>query len=231
MTIIIPRDMPETGTSVLAFEPQRIDYQAPEAGGRLGGVQAGFPLWLATWTIGKIGEERSDLWRAWHARMRGSQRRFLGRDMRRPFPKLYPKGFTGMTRPSGGAFDGSAAGFSVFVNAEDDCVVELFDLPENLTISIGDYLGFKWDDPAAAPGNRFRRALVRAVLPTTVTSIGYTQLMVEPPVPNLVPSNAVAHFDRPACVMAMGPESRLEGVDRRGAIRGGTIVGVQDLRA
>lgn len=232
MTIVIPRDMPETGTSVLAFEPQRVDFQAPEAGGRLGGVQAGFPKWMASWTIGKIGEDRSDLWRAWYARMRGSQRRFLGRDMRRPYPKLYPNGFGGMIAVGIGPFGGAANSWSVAINAEGDCLLTLAGLPAGLALSVGDYVGLKWDDPAAGAGNHYRRSLHRAIEPATSTAAGDVQLMVEPPVPSLVPAGALAHLDRPACVMAMvGQDSRLDGVDRRGAIRGGTIVGVQDLRA
>ena len=231
MALMVPRDMPTTGAALQAFEVQRVDYHAPEAGGTQGGVQAGFPLWAASWTIGRIGEDRSDLWRAWFTRMRGSQRRFLARDLRRPYPKLYPGGFTGLSRPSGGGFNGAAASWSVAIDVEGDCLLTLNDLPAGLLLSLGDYVGFRWDDPAGSAGNWYRRALVRVIEPATADGTGKLVARVEPPVPSLVPPTAPAHLDQPACVMKMlSDQSNLDVIDRRGAIRGGTIVAVQDLR-
>src|SRR5437868_14970158 len=112
-----PLAMPASGASMQEFEPQRIDYMAPEAGGRVGGVQAGFPLWLATWTIGRIGADKSDEWRAWLLRMRGATRRFLGRDLSRPFPKLHASGFSRMTIIGGAAFTGAASDWSENITA------------------------------------------------------------------------------------------------------------------
>jgi hypothetical protein len=103
-----PIEMPTSGAALQQFELQRIDYQAPEASGRIGGVQAGFPLWLASWSLGAIGVDRSDDWRSFLSEMRGATRRFLGRDLGRPYPKAHLSGFAGMTRPDASPFDGTA---------------------------------------------------------------------------------------------------------------------------
>jgi hypothetical protein len=54
----------------------------------------------------------------------------------------------------------------------------------------------------------------------------------EPPIPSAVPNTAVAHLDNPKCVMALvTDQSKLNGIDRSLGIRGGQIVGIQDIRA
>lgn len=232
MTLLVPRDLPDAIAALQEFEIQRIDYTAPEAGGAIGGVQAGFPLWLASWSIGKIGAAKSDEVRAWFARRRGGARPFFGRDLTRPFPKAHIAGFAGMTRAGGGAFDGSATSWSETIDGEDDCRLTLTGLPAGLALGFTDYVGFKWDDPAGADGNNYRRALVRVVVGGTASGGGSVTVTVEPPVPALVPAGAVAHLDNPKCVMKLVTEqSKLDAIDRRLAVRGGTIAGLQDLRS
>src|SRR5947208_3317843 len=102
-----PLEMPTDFYSQVDFDIQRVDYSAPEASGRLGGVQAGFPLFVGTWTIDVVGQAESDAIVAFKDQMRGQTRRFLGRDLTRLYPKQYPAGFAGMVRAGGGAFDGS----------------------------------------------------------------------------------------------------------------------------
>jgi hypothetical protein len=53
-----PITPPTSGAAQQQFELQRVDYGAPEAGGRVGGVQAGFPLWKLVWTLGNVGRDR-----------------------------------------------------------------------------------------------------------------------------------------------------------------------------
>lgn len=221
-----PLDFPGAGAAMQEFELQRVDYGAPEAGGRVGGVQAGQPLWRAVWTIGKIGAERSDAWRAWLARMRGAVRRFYGADLGRPYPKAHIGGFGGMTRAGGGAFDGSATDWSETINADDESELALEGLPAGLILSLGDYVGFQWETESED-----RRALVRVVIGGEADGGGDLTVSVEPPVPSTVPAGATAHLDQPRCIMVMiTDQSKLEAIDRRLAVRGGTIAAVQDLR-
>jgi hypothetical protein len=136
-----------------------------------------------------------------------------------------------MTRAAGGAFDGTASSWAETINGDDDSLVTLNGLPAGLVLSIGDYVGFKWDAEGAPPDSYYRRALVRVVVGGVASAGGSVTVTSEPPVPLVVPVGAKAHLDRPACVMTMlSADTRLEPIDRSGGIRGGNIVAVQDLR-
>lgn len=234
---------PMTGASLQEFEPQRVDYAAPEAGGRLGGVQAGFPLWLAVWTLGSIGARRSDLWRAWSVRQRGQIRRFYGRDLGRPYPLAHIGGFTHMTKVDGTPFLGAASGWSQTIDADGNAVLTLEGLPSGLILSVNDYCDFRWTATSEDVAGLEWRDLVRVVADedggtgdngfvAIADAAGTITVMVEPPVSAVTPDEAVAHLDRPACIMAMVTDkTKLTAVDRRLAMKAGsTIVGLQDLR-
>jgi len=229
-----PLEMPTSGASQQEFEPQRVDYGAPEASGRIGGVQAGFPLWMGVWTIGRIGAAKSDDFRAFMLELRGATRRFLGRDLGRPYPKEHIGGFAGMTRAGGGAFDGTALDWSETINADGDSEVTLTGLPAGLVLSTGDYIGFTWaatdDDVAGLDWH----APVRIIRDGGGTADGTGEVTVksEPPIPSAVPGSATAYLNQPACVMALiADKTKLDAIDRRLAVRGGTIAGIQDIRA
>jgi|GEM_PF-488431 len=226
--------LPETpsGIARAGFEIQRIDYAAPEASGRQGGVQAGWPLWLAEFEIDRSDPESADLWRAFFARLRGRIRRFYCWDVTRPFPLKYRGGFAGLSRAGGGAFDGAALGWSQTILADGDARITLTGLPAGFEISTGDYIGWRWDAAGAAAGNMMRRTLARAVLPATANASGQAQVTVEPPLNTaLVPSGAIAHLDHPRCVMQLVPEeSSLGPIGTGRALGGGTIIAIQDLR-
>lgn len=228
-----PLTMPSSGLALQAFEPQRVDYLSPEAGGRLGGVQAGFPLWSATWTIGKIGEARSDEFRSFLAELRGAMRTFYGYDLRRPFPKAYPDGFAAMTRFDASPFNGSATSWSQSIDASDDQLLTLNGLPSGFILGTGDYVGFKWnatsDEVAGLPW-RHKARVIRGG-GGTANGSGVLTVKVEPPLPSVVPGGATAHLDNPCCVMRQIVEqTSLQPIDRRGAVTGGTLTAVQDLR-
>ncbi len=224
-----PLPFPEApaGVARVQFEPERVDYAAPEASGRQGGVQAGWPLWAATWEIDPSDPASADLWRAFLARLRGRLRRFHAGDTNRPFPRLYPVGFAAIP-----GFGGSASGWSQAIDGDGNSLITLNGLPAGLQLSIGDYIGWKWDVPAGPPANRWRRTMARLVAPATASGGGVLTAMVEPPIdPRVVPSLAIAHLDRPLCTMQLIPEkSSLGPIGRGGAIGGATLVAIQDLR-
>lgn len=229
MAINFPRDMPPSGPSVQEFEPQRVDYSAPEASGRLGGIQAGAPLWMATWALGKLSVAQSDEWRAWIASLRGSQRAFYGCDQGRPYPRAYMGGFTGMTRAGGGSFNGAASAWSETIDGADNSVIGLSGLPASFVFSRGDYIGFKWDAADAPAGSYGRRALVRAVEAAAGSAGGVLTVTCEPPVPMVVPSGAIAYLNRPTCIMKLMQGSAAGSIDRSHKVSGGKIVALQDL--
>ncbi len=228
-----PLEMPTEYFSAVDFDIQRVDYGAPEASGRVGGVQAGFPLWLASWTIDVVGPNESDAIRAFKDSVRGATRRFLGRDLVRPYPSAYPGGFAGMLRAGGGAFDGTATSWSEAITADDDSQVTLNGLPAAFEMNKGDYIGFRWVATEASVAGLTWHAMVRAVEAKTASGAGVLAgITCEPPIPAVVPGGAIAYLNQPACVMALiTDQTKLQAVGRRRAIGGGQIVGLQDLRA
>jgi hypothetical protein len=227
-----PIEMPTSGASQQQYELQRVDYGAPEAGGRIGGVQAGFPLWMGSWGIGRIGADKSDELRAFWIRLRGATRRFIGRDLGRPYPKAHIRGFTTMTKADGSPFLGSASSWSETITGDGDSLVELNGVPPGLILSVGDYVGFRWTATEDSVAGLPWQAAVRVVEGAMADALGTVEVMCEPPVPTAIPAEAVAHLDRPGCVMAaVGDQSKLDPIDRRLAVTGGTIVGVQDIRS
>jgi len=226
--------LPETpsGIARVTFEIERVDFAAPQAGGRQGGVQAGWPLWAARFELDRVDPESADLWRAFFSRLRGRIRRFYCGDPTRRLPKLYRGGFGGLARAVGGSFDGSALGWSQTILPGGDARLTLTGLPAGFQISIGDYIGFLWDAAGAPAGSFERRTMARVVLPTTAGAGGVAQIIVEPPLdPLVVPAGAVAHFTNPLCVMQLVPEdSKLGPIGVGAALGGGAIIAIQDLR-
>lgn len=225
--------MPALGVATQQFEPEEIDAIAPERGGFLGSVTLGFALWRAKWELSRnLTREASDDWRAFFARTRRSQRAFVGHDRDRLFPKAYPAGFAAMTTVGGAPFDGEAATWSQEIDEDGDALVTLTGLPSGLLLGKGDYVGFKWDAAGSDAGAFDRRTMARLVVPAMADAAGEIVAQVEPPVATLVvPSDAVAHLDRPGCLMRLVPgEGGLAALDRRQKVAGGTISALQDLR-
>jgi len=227
-------NQPETlsGIAQVSFEPQRIDYSAPQASGKQGGVQAGWPLWAAQFDIDRSDPASADLWRAFFARLRGRIRRFYAYDTTRRRPLAHRFDLLTLIRAGGGAFNGAATSWSQSIDADGEAAVTLNGLPAGMALSIGDYIGFKWDAAGAVSGSYERRTLARVVLPSVADGAGQVVATVEPPLnTNLVPAGAIAHLDDPMCVMQQVTEgSQLGPVVEANILSGATIIAVQDLR-
>ncbi len=220
MTVLTP----PRGVGAEYFEIERVDFQSPTTDGRATGVTAGFPLWRARWTIGdRILQATSEEWRAFVRRCRGAQIPWYAGDRGRPFPLAYPSGFGGLNRAGGGAFDGSAASWSV--NAERDQPA-LTGLPAGFVLSIGDYVMWRW-----VTSSEPRRSLHVLVEASTANGSGAVTLRVEPPLPTLIPGGAVADLANPVCIMRLDTAETRLGEKTRNLRTSGTVAGLQDLRA
>lgn len=224
MTITFPIAQPSGGIVSQSFEVQRDDAIAPANRGAVSSVQSGFPLWQSVITLGNTDEDETGDWSSFAALLRGASRPFLGFDVTRPLPRHYPKGFAGMNRAGGGAFDGAATSWSL--NDTRD-VVTFNGAPENFRIAKRDYVGFKWG------ANRY--ALVRAVENVTADGSGVIVFTVEPPVPGgddyiVVPDDAVAYLNNPVCLMKQVVQQTNLGAQDNLHTLGGTITAIQDLR-
>lgn len=216
-----PLTMPD-GVATEYFEPERVDAVSPRSDGRVTGVSVGFPLWRARWTLGQaMDRATSEQWRAFVARLRGVQRTFFGYDHGRPYPLAAIKGFTGLTRHAGGAFDGTATSWSV--NSDRDTPT-LNGLPSTFPLTFGDYIMWRW-----TTGGEARRSLHRVVVPATASG-GVVSPVVEPPLPTFIPSDAVADLARPNCIMRLVPGETRVGEKGRTLRVDATIVAIQDLR-
>ncbi len=227
---------PETrsGIARVRFDIERVDFAAPEASGRQGGVQAGWPLWYARFEIERSDPDSADLWQAFFDRLRGRIRRFYAIDPTRRLPKLYRFGFTGLVRAgTSTAFTGPATSWSQSIDANGNALLTLNGLPAGLQISVGDLVGFRWDATGFATGNMMRRTMTRSVLPATANGSGVAVVTIEPPLnTSLVPAGAIAHLDSPAVVMQLVPEnSELGPIGAGGILSGATITAIQDLRS
>lgn len=224
-----PIEMPTMYVTASQLELQRVDYSAPEATGRVGGVQAGFPLWSATYTLGRMPQSYSDQWEAFLRGLRGATRRFLGRDLTRQYPLLYPDGFGDF-----GAFTGAASSWSQTINSDGDAelTLNLGAAAAGLTLSPGDGIDFRYTASEDAISGLAWRAFVMVNVGDTADGSGSLTVIVEPPVPSAVPSDATAHIDQPACVMTLITGSTdLGAKDRLYSINGGTVTAVQDIRS
>jgi hypothetical protein len=227
-----PIEMPIDFYAQVDFDIQRDDYSAPEASGRLGSVQAGFPLWQGVYTVDVVGQDESDAIRAFKDRMRGQARLFLGRDILRPYPKAHSGGFAGMVRAGGGAFSGAATAWSETITADSDSDVTLHGLPAGFTLGLCDYIGFHWVATETSVAGLTWHACVRVVEGGVADGTGTVTVTSEPPLPMAVPPGATAYLNQPACVMRLvTDQTKLQAVGRRLAIQGGQIVGIQDIRA
>lgn len=221
-----PVEMPTMYVAMQQFELVRNDYAAPEASGRIGGVQAGFPLWQMVCSLSRMPLVNSDEWRAWLSGMRGATRRLIGRDIARQLPRAYVE----MGLPGG--FDGECSNWSETINADDDAELTLNGLPVGLILSQGDYIDFRYDATEEAIEDLPWRALVRVVEGGTADGSGNVTVTIEPPVPPAVPEDATAYVSETGCTMALVlSETNIDGIDRLYSVLGGQITAVQDIRA
>ena len=224
MTISFPRAMPASGVGEQRFELQRVQFLSPTNRGRIGAMEAGFPLWSAEWSLAQaMGQDLSDTWRAWIAAQEGPRRLFLGFEYGREYPRAYPTGFGGLTRAGGGSFDGSATSWSQTTPSDGPARLTLAGLPAGLVLAAGDYVDFRW-----TTGGEARRALVRLLEPVTANVGGGAVVSISPAVPAITPGGAVAHLDNPACLMRLTPDSQVTAMDRR-KVAGARLTAIQDL--
>lgn len=215
--------MPDVAVVSAVMNIQRLDFQTAATDGRGFGVTAGAPLWILKATIRDGDEDETDEWFAFLDALRGLQRPFLAHDLTRPYPRAYPNGFAGLNRAGGGAFDGSAASWSV--NADRDQIT-LTGQPSGLLLKRRDGLMLRW-----ATAGEPRRSLHRLSAPATASAGGVITLAVEPPVPTLVPGSAVADLAKPQAVFRQViAESGMGELDALHSAPG-TLYAIQDLRA
>ena len=211
MTLVFPRPMPAQGVRAVSFELRRVDYASPEAGGGGGAVSAGLPRWAGRWTLTDGLDWVGRSWRPWVSSLRGSQRLFIGRDTARPWPAYWRRGL-----PQ--SWSGACTGWSATISAGQP-ILTVSGLPAGMGVAALDYVDLRW-----FTGGVERRFLVRCVEDNGASG-GTSSFPIEPAVPSWVPSNAVAHFDKPGCLMRLLPdETQIAETDMTRAGQGASVV-------
>lgn len=217
MTITFPMTMPTTGVDKSSFDIERVDFAAPEAGGALGGVQAGFPRWIMQLSLTTMSPADYELWRAWLALQRNSQRPFIAFDPDRRRPRAYPSGAGYVATPST---------WSQSIGSNGLATLTLTGLAAGQVISVGDHIGFAW-------GSGAKRTIARAC-ETAIGTGGTAVFAAEPPLPYFVPTVAggcAVTLDSASCLMRLIPgETKLADIAIGYMEAGGSVAAAQDLR-
>lgn len=192
MTISFPREMPAGGFVSCNLTLERQSVLSPQRSGRLISVEVGPPRWRARLQTPPLSLRDVGVWRAWIESLRGSARTFVFVDPHRRFPISHLSGFTGLLRPSGTAFDGTASGIGL--NATRD-VITLSGLPAGLALAPGDYVSLTWSSGA-------KRSLHRILEDGAASGAGTGAWSIEPFVPAYVTA-AAATLANPGCIMRL----------------------------
>lgn len=215
MALTFPMAMPTVGAKAQTFEPERVDFLSPEAGGNLGAMTAGFPRWLMKVTLNNMTFDDADIWRAWLAVQRGPQRPFFAFDIDRQHPRFHRDG-----RP----YNPTPTSWAQSIDGNDVAVLQLGGLLAGQTVALGDYIGFTWG-PA-------KRALCRAVETVRTGASGSVAVSVEPPLPPIVPASAAVTLRKAGCMMRLVTGETKLGEQGLGYFTGGsTISAAQHLVA
>lgn len=211
--ITFPRDFPLGFTGECPFELVPIQSSSLSGSASPSGVGIAPSFWRGEWSTEVLTREEYGIWTAWLASLRGKLRMFKGRPHRHRWPLRHPRGFAGMTF-GGDPFSG--LGSLAAIGASRD-VVTIDDLPDGLTLSVGDYFSI----PA---GTRQR---IHTITAGGVSSGNAAEVMCDPPIVPGVGTGVAVRLDAPYCEMTL-----MEKTERpaRGG-RGGTIsfVGQQVL--
>ncbi len=213
MTVFDPPFPPLLIGSV-RFWPQRIDLLSPEAGGRLGGVQVGFPLWRCEIETVAQSDEDAQSWASWIDRQQGAIHQIRMTDPRRWYPAAYRK-----AAAFPGAWSGDATGFTL--NGSRDEVTMA--IPTGIIVTQGDLIGFRW-----ASGAKGGFVEVQYEGGGTAAS-GSLMVKVSPAVPDVVPNDAICFLLKPFCIMRLTPETEAPPSSTDG-VAIGKLAAVQDLR-
>jgi hypothetical protein len=192
MTITFPRDMP-ADVEAMSFDLARFVAQP---GPKSPVVEYADPMWTAEVESVILSPVRLAAWRAWWTSLRGGGYECLMWDAKAPYPVVYPNGFAGLTRATGGSF---AAGTAT-VTALAAFTCSLSNLPADFVLSEGDKIGF------VKSGYRSLHVIQESA---TASGTGTVSLTLEPAVPlSLIALPSVAaELARPKVKMRVRPDS------------------------
>lgn len=192
MAISYPRAMLAGCQATDTMRLIRTEAAAMLASGATQATQLAPPRWRCDYTTKPLSMAERRPWRAWLDSLNGALRTFLGHSPLQVWPGAYPGGFAGMSRASGGAFDGTAQASAVSATG-----ISIIGLPAGFVLGAGDLLGlvqngkyglYRIMEPVVAAGNGTASVTLSPAVNTSLFSIG-----------------ATVNFARPVCEMILDP--------------------------
>ncbi len=141
MAVTFPLSIPSwlKGWARCEFDIDKNVEIAPTGGGDLA-FDMGNDLWIVDYQTVRLQPDQVEDFRSWLKLLEDGLQTFWGYNVRRPYTKAYPNGFSGLTKAGGGAFTGS---LSVTAVNSDNKTLSLGGLPANFTVDAG--TGIAWD--------------------------------------------------------------------------------------
>lgn len=208
MALTFPRDFPYDGAFSEA-SPFALFYQQSQSltGGAIPNVVDLGPAYhKGQWKTAVNTREQFEVWHSWLVSMRGGLKTFKGRPARRKWPRMYPRGFAGLT-VSASPFDGS--GNLSAIGAQRDAIT-VNQLPVGFQLKIGDYCSITVGT---------RQHLHKIMEDATANGSGVVTLTVEPTIRPDATTSVDVLFAAPYCDMVLTAQS----VTPDPSGRGGTI--------
>lgn len=173
MPVTFPRGMPPFNLRSGTITLERMVVGNPLRGGQVERVEVGEPRWTVSYTSVPLTRAQTRAAEAWWESLAGGMRTFLAVPPGGAFPAAYPKGFAGLTRAGGGAFDGTSR-LNAFGATNDLLTFGTtgFSLPAGFVLAAGDYIGLSYQS---------RVSLHRIIEAQTASGAGQiTQIQVTP---------------------------------------------------
>lgn len=172
MTITYPRIFPFHIASIappLVFTPDRLQNVSRSRGGDVDTSEYGRSLWRIDARTAELDIDQFEEMQAWFDSLRGSLNKMVFRDPGRERPRAYPgTGWAGISRHSGGAFDGTCT-----LSASAAYSATLSNLPSTYKAMAGDMLCWGWGSTAT----------LHRVMETVTAVNGVVSVTVEPDIP------------------------------------------------
>ncbi len=214
MTLTYPRPYPFAvmGVSELVFTLSRVQVGTRSRGGDVQGAETARTLWSIDAQTPALNESEFEELQGFFDSLRGVLNTFTVYDPARRRPRAYPgTGWAGVSRYTGGAFDGTCTLANALAYQ-----VGLTNLPGTYTIKTGDMISWPW---------RSTRTLHRA-METVTTTNGSLTVQVEPDIPPGTVGNPIVKLEAAEAVFRL--QGDIPRPKRRGV--GGEPISFQALQ-
>lgn len=195
MAITYPRPIPGGCMATDTMRLIRTETVAQLVSGVVQTTQLGMPRWKCDYTTKSMrGMAERKMWRAWLDSLNGAMQTFLGHSPMQIWPTAYPRGYAGINRAAGGAFNGQAD-----VTAITTTTITIAGLPASFVLGAGDMVGLI---------DTSRYGLHR-IMEDNIGNLDGTMVITVSPFVNLsiFKIGSKVNFAKPVCEMILDPQT------------------------